>query len=366
MFEAWDPLNPHNLFSIPWIIGIAYILSLLPHLRMFFRIAGIRHWLVAPAAFMLLLTVQNAMNTNRISDTIVDTSIGQCILLFWVLLVHERQDPTVLERSLVYYMYGAIAVSLMYILNFGVSQLAGRITILGENQNRTGITMTIGLAILLVTVVQNPLGISRARLGLLPAIAPMLLLLIETGSRVAGLSFLAGLLIAFLAWPSRNALKKGKMILLGGGVLIAVVSVILQFEIAQERLFESVMAGDLAGRDKIWDSIIQIIVSHPLVGIGETGYAAFSVPIFGIVRSPHNVILEILCYTGVVGLVLFVVFLGQLTFAAFRARRINGSLLPMILLSPITGLVLSGQILNRKIVWALFAFIATKANSIKR
>jgi len=124
-----------------------------------------------------------------------------------------------------------------------------------------------------------------------------------------------------------------------------------------ERLFSSITQRDLAGREFRWEMAIDIFHGSPIFGVGETGYGNLVESMFGVYTSPHNVFVEILAYTGIIGLFLFLVFFCRVIGVAFRNFKDNNELLSLILLIPIFGLIISGQILGTKIVWLIFAYI---------
>ena len=79
---------------------------------------------------------------------------------------------------------------------------------------------------------------------------------------------------------------------------------------------------------------------------------------FGGYADPHNVIIAVFCYTGIIGLLVFLIFFFRIIANAIKRNKYGGELLPIILLIPILGMVLTGQIFVQKIIWILFAYIA--------
>ena len=97
-----------------------------------------------------------------------------------------------------------------------------------------------------------------------------------------------------------------------------------------------------------------------IFGIGKTGYEFFMARSFFFedsVDSPHNVFLEVFAYTGIFGLLTFIIFISRIFNDAIKQRNFNGNNLPMALIIPITVFLFSGQIFNQKIFWILFAFM---------
>ena len=135
---------------------------------------------------------------------------------------------------------------------------------------------------------------------------------------------------------------------------------LLESSVLMDRLTRTAEEGDLAGRDTIWLSILPLVENNPLVGVGKTGYDLFTYRTFGGDKSPHNVVIEILSYTGLIGLIIYSYFLFRIVQSSVRIYKFNGTILPLLLLIPIASLFLAGQALSSKIVWIIFAFVAAQ------
>jgi O-antigen ligase len=132
----------------------------------------------------------------------------------------------------------------------------------------------------------------------------------------------------------------------------------MQSEIFANRLIESFVYGNLGGREIIWVELLPLIKESPIIGVGETGYNSFALATFGMESSPHNVILEVFCYTGLVGIIIYILFQYQIFKRAYENYKTTGLLLPILLLIVAWGIIGSGQILYQKIGWCIFAYVA--------
>jgi O-antigen ligase len=189
----------------------------------------------------------------------------------------------------------------------------------------------------------------------------MMGLMVETGSRLAILSF-ALVFIAGLALFKTK--KKWWRIIV---FLIGVISVFLiwqftmQNDVLRTRLLQSIYEGNLSNREVIWKNIIPLIKSNPIFGIGQAGYAKFSQATYSVYASPHNVILEVLCFTGVTGLIIYFYFLFRIFKSSRQIYRKEGLLLPILLLIITFCMIVASHILEVKMGWAMLAYAASSS-----
>jgi O-antigen ligase len=184
--------------------------------------------------------------------------------------------------------------------------------------------------------------------------------MVDTGSRVATISLILSITAAvFMIYKNHNSRK----ILIGFLVFILGLTFLFNYMVSQEilkkRLRETYFSGDLAGREIIWPAVLGLIKKNILFGVGETGYRLFCLKEFGDYASPHNVILEILAYTGIIGLFIYLKFIYHLIYGSYMSYKKEFHIMPLLLLIPTFGFVLSGQALNVKIVWAIYALAAS-------
>jgi O-Antigen ligase len=82
-----------------------------------------------------------------------------------------------------------------------------------------------------------------------------------------------------------------------------------------------------SGRYDFWRVALDAFVAHPVGGLGQDNFADYYVPRRHTADEPawtHSLELRLLTHTGIVGFVLFAVFLVAALIAAFRARRRGG------------------------------------------
>lgn len=354
-FEVWAPLGGN--FSLSRITGLLYFLSILPAYKYFFKISYLGSYVKNIWLFFGFLVIISIININSFSTRFFDFSIFQNIVLFWILLNHERKEPGILIKGMFCFALGSIVLSILYLVGLGVENENGRVKLFGDNENIIGIRMSISSIILLLIVILNSFNLKRFRFLLLAPIPLMLNLMADTGSRVSLLSFVLMFLTGILLIKTKKTWYKAIILAFGTIIFLYIVQHILQSEILMLRIIKASSEGDLAGRDIIWQKLIPLIKANPVFGVGISGYEEFANNIFGETMSPHNVIIEILCYSGIIGLAIYLIFIIRVFMMAISMYKIKKTILPILLLIPITGLIFSGQILNVKIGWLLFAYI---------
>ena len=176
------------------------------------------------------------------------------------------------------------------------------------------------------------------RLGLLLAFVALLVPILMSGSRAAWLSF--ALVSVVFAWRETGTWRRFLPLLLGAALGIALSAGLMlrgseQFDARVSRTLlifqgtEQAIDEAGAGRLRIWHAALGMIQAHPLSGVGARGfryaYAEFAVPGDQFVDAKtglgashaHQIVLEVLSETGVVGLLLWL-FASVQVYRAWR------------------------------------------------
>jgi O-antigen ligase len=117
-----------------------------------------------------------------------------------------------------------------------------------------------------------------------------------------------------------------------------------------QRLTSTFEDGDTANRDIIWSALWYFFSDHIFLGVGKTGYLS----IIGDL-SPHNAFLEIFIYTGLIGFVIFFIYLSRLFINVFVLYKKYNEIFSFLLCVAILGVILTGQIFDQKVVWFFLA-----------
>jgi O-antigen ligase len=355
--------------SLSRYTAILYFLTIIPEIKLFVRTDRIGNILLLAWAFFGLLTMMSVLNINEVSKEFFNLPMFQNILLFWILINHARKDYLILEKGMLFFAFGCIGMAILYIMGIGVEFSEGRLSMFKENENALGLSMILGILILLLSVIQDKLQIGKIRYLFLVPIPLMLNFVFATGSRLAFISFVLCVVAGIVLFKTPK--KSGKLIAISIGIagLVILGILLMQQEVMRDRLLKSAQEGDLAKRDDIWRSLLPLIKENPVFGVGDTGYSLFSAITFGGEKSPHNVLIEVICITGFAGLLIYFSFLYTICMRGYEIYRKNGLLLPVLLSIPLLGAIFSGQILTRKIGWVILAYIvgsaAIKTKSMK-
>jgi O-antigen ligase len=196
----------------------------------------------------------------------------------------------------------------------------------------------------------------------------MILLLFATASRTAFLIFILSLIICVLLYPTKNHIIK--IFILSGGTIVLLSIFIYLINNSDNFLIISRLLSakddNFSGRQDLWQALIPHFFDHPILGVGETGYlniGRFTLShtktsgniTYGF--SPHNVILEVALYTGLIGLTLWMIFWGVLIKKSIQCYKYTKNLMPIVLLVPIVAAITSGQILAAKWAYMIYAYI---------
>lgn len=370
-FEVWDPINSGGYFSLSKFFGILYFISTIVKAKQFLAIPrklfGILLSIFIFYFLLVIANISNFTNINLMFGDIFGITILLNIFLFLIILNHERLVPGIIEKSFIWFLVGSLISTFAYFFGVGVEvEAGGRVSLFGDDENALGIRMVIAFTLLTHYIISYKNSIKWFYLiFMLLAYLPIVNLLFITGSRVAAISFLIVLSFYVFFYKAKNILMKPIIILIFIFSFSFIINLILSSEIVGKRLISTIEDGNLAGRDEIWKTILPLVDNNLILGVGQTGYKAFAVENFGGVKSPHNVIIEVLAYTGILGLIFYFYFILNCFFQGFKYYIRHEYLVPVIFVIPIFGLLLSGQLLTLKLAWFILAYCATRKYYMK-
>ena len=358
-FERWKPFNTEVDFLVTKITVIFYLFTVFFEFGVFFSFKNNKKVFLPILIYFSILTVVSFINKGAFSSSFFDVLLFLNILLFVLGTNHFSRDPRVIYKCFLAFMLSAVLLTVFYFLNIEIdNSLDGRIAILGDNQNNIGLNLTCAIFMFTSLIFENKSGWGINRLMLILLLPFLFFVMVITGSRLAFLSSFLGLLSFLLLWKSKFAARKIVIVIVGLLVVGSVFVYLANNAIIAPRLSGTLSSGDMGDRDYLWVLILPLILDSPVIGIGITGYANQMEIFFDGMVSPHNGIIEALCYTGAVGTTFLLLFIFRLWKRASMTKDQNNEILPVILFIPIIGILLTGQIFQSKTIWLLFAYVA--------
>lgn len=285
--------------------------------------------------------------------------LGELLLLCWA-AGNVMRDRRVFRAAL---MTLVVACALWAALEIaGIGLTAKRVwsggereTMLGQNANLSALILSAGV---LAAVGLRHAGASR--LLRLPFVFwPLVGLLggavVHTGSRGGVLALTAGLLVSALSGLTLwQRLRNGFAVLLA---MAALVWGALHVEVMRNRFVEAA-EGSLAGREQIYPVLLQMLIERPVLGWGPiTNQFEIARRIHEKVRprrDAHNLALEVVTTTGVVGAIPFFAGLWGCFLAARRGRAAFALFAEMMVGTT------SGTWIASKLLWFVLALVLAR------
>lgn len=352
-FEVFSPLVPD--FSIAKMTALMYMgVSLLTPLGDLFNYKRIQFGLISAIFMMVTMVTSSVIHQN---ERFFDTTMLLNFIMMWLLINHARRDGRVFNEGLVWFAISSGIVGVFFMMGIGVGYEHGvRLTMFGDNENETGIKMASSILYLLNYCLNHSGEKKGVKIWLLLLIYPMLNLMFAVASRTALIILVLGLFVFILLYPIKKRSFKFGVLLIGVFVMWKGWQYLQMQEVILMRMTSTVEEGNMSQREVIWATYIRLIEKHPIIGLGFTGWHSFSMERFYLVRSPHNVIIEVLLISGIIGLFFFLLLLFSIYKNAYLYYRKENNMAPLLLSITILALVLSGQALGVKLFWTIAAY----------
>ena len=236
-------------------------------------------------------------------------------------------------------IYGAIGGTTVY-----------RPNALTGDPNHLAVMLCVPLLMLLPLYLRLERG-HRLRIPLAIVLAFLFLVQLTTLSRSGLLGVIVGLLV--LAVPYRWALTSRALLVPLGGIAVVLLAVIWErrhyFEVLLRSRIQTGGSSESAHL-AVYDFVPQIIHSHPLFGLGLNTFSVYYEFVTGKSNwGPHSFYVALIVETGLVGAVVFFVFLRYL-FARLHAARALGRRLAA------EGIAIAARL--RPLAWGMTAALA--------
>jgi O-antigen ligase len=279
--------------------------------------------------------------------------LGFWLLLFWTcsnLLRNER----IYRAALWSLIAGCLVRAALPVLGLARSATfkgTERVAALGQNPNQSALVLAMGLLALIGLTYIQPTATRRLRVLAWGGSALIAVGIVQTGSRGGLATAVIGALIFLgrgrtLRMRIRN-LTVG-LILLGGLSYLAI-----HLDTMSARLEKAVATGNLSDREVIWPLAVGMVRDKPLLGWGPVVNkhelaARLKDPDFES-RDTHNVLLEVLTATGLLGAIPFLLGLWLCLGAAWSARTGPRGAVPLAMVVA----MLAGNMSQNRLTWSV-------------
>jgi O-antigen ligase len=364
-FESISLVGSFRNFTISFILSTLYLLSCAPLLSSFQRvIAKYKRNIIPVAFFLCFLCIVNAFNANIVNSQIFPLSLIACFILYIALLMNLEKDARSIYAIMCGFAFGTIILSTLFILGIGVEIDQNiRLSMFGANANNLGLMMCIASAIIMYKfILLDCLKLKVLRFIFILPLIMICTLIFATASRSAFIGLTLIIILIIVTMPTKH--KLGKAIFIIGGIIAIIYSLQLPsyFDILYNRLISLGDTTTSESRADMWKILLPYAFEHPIFGVGETGYSVISMDVFYTneisgAGSPHNGLLEVFLYTGLVGFIPMIAFWSRLGIYSVKYYMKTKDILLVLLYVPVVVQIMFGQILPFKIIWIVYAII---------
>jgi O-antigen ligase len=352
--------------EIPTLTGAVFLLGTFLHPRRCYgRLPAPVLWFGAYLLAFLLSTLVAGEHAAEATSEFIVILQGVLIMLAAGNLM---QDDRVATRVVVTFVAACAVRASLPLLGFAKTTSAvwtggERVSALGQNANSAAMILAAGM----IALIGLAYGHRRpARLGLILTAALGALLgfaVLETGSRGGLVALLGGVLVIALAADSARVRLRNAVI--AGVAIFLLVLGSLHLPVMKNRWEDSMRTGNLAGREQLYPALWTMLLEKPVLGWGPATNTYELAARIGErerpLRAAHNILLELMTATGVIGTLPFLVGGWLCVRHAWRARRGEHGVLPLALLGSVFLSNMSGDWIASKLIWIVLAFAFASA-----
>ncbi|HEY6854403.1 MAG TPA: O-antigen ligase family protein [Gemmatimonadales bacterium] len=292
----------------------------------------------------------------------------EVVLVFWAaynLMSAPRVGRTVLALL-------AVACAVRALLPFvGIARTSHviwgggqRVTALGQNANNSAMILGAGFIALIGLQYALDRPFFKRRWVAWPLLGLLVVSMVDTGSRGGLVGLGMGLMAFALGGAQRTWLRVRNaavaVLAIGGIVFVSYRS-----DVVRRRFTDTLERGELAGREQIYPALFHMFAERPLTGWGPVNNKyELGLRLDERVRrrrDAHNLVLEVLTASGVLGTVPFVAAVGLCCLGAWRARRGPHGVVPLALTATVMMANVSGNWIASKLLWITLAYAIASA-----
>jgi O-antigen ligase len=318
------------------------------------------------AAYLYIYWLAYALGHSASSAAVTKSFLFylQGILIFWACFNLMRHD-TVIRNVVLTLAVASAILALMTVLGLGKIREthSGRAVVFGQNPNLAARTLSVGLLALIGLTYGRARSALRPRVIAWPLAALIGLAMILGGSRGGLLALAVGLWTFSLTGNTLGTRVRNTIVAM---VAIGLCSWgALQVPLMKRRI-QQAEGGNLAERQHIFPAAWQMFKDRPVIGWGPGNQYVLArrlrlSPQEHNTRDTHNLFLEVLTATGVLGAIPFLMGLWLACWAAWKARRGPEGILPTAQMAALLIANLSGNYIVLKLQWLMLAYALASA-----
>jgi len=285
------------------------------------------------------------------------------LFLLWVLfgwvcsnLLREERLYRGALKSLVFGCLVRAALPLLGIGRTAHEQGTGgeRVTALGQNANQSAHVLALGLLAFIGLTYVQPAGVPPRRIFGWGAVVLIGVGIVQTGSRGGLVVFSVGLLVYLATGRTLRArIRNIAVAIMGFGVMIFIVS---QSEVMRGRL-ERAEEGSFSQRENIFPTLLGMFRERPTLGWGPVTNKYELASRLGDAihdrRDAHNILLEVLTASGLLGTIPFCLGLWLCVRSAWLARAGPRGVVPLALVLAVIAGNMSENRIAGPLLWLI-------------
>jgi O-antigen ligase len=363
-FENIDLSFIPGASSLARMAGLLFFACALLYPNISFRIPPRVFWWFV--GYVLVFVLQGLLVPDVFFKEFVTRLITffQLLILFWI-ASNILQEERLARGALYTFAIASILAAFAMILGLpgfvpvkGVLD-GGRLTLSGFNPNNFSIILALAAVILIGLGLNKSAKFFWNRL-LCPILTlPLLVAIVNTGSRIGVIAFILG--TALYPLPYRRSKRKLTAIMWAILGLIGIGYLSFTNPTSLSRWTQTYQKGDTT-RDRILAASVEMITEQPLLGWQPIVFwYELGSRLGREKRDAHNLVFHLLLEVGVIGTLPFLVGLYLCARGAWKGRTGNFGILPLALLVTIFVGNMAHTWLTRKPLWLVLALAAASA-----
>jgi O-antigen ligase len=243
-----------------------------------------------------------------------------------------------------------------------------RVTAFGQNANWSAKMLATGLIVLVGLMFVHPRAPKKLRWLAMAAIAGLGVAVVDTGSRGGLLALAIGLMTFALAPGGKQGRSPWAVVrnaIIGIASIVFLAGAAMRSELMRNRFVETRETGSMAGREVLFPTLWGMFLERPWTGWGTVNnqfeLAQRIAEQNRLQRDSHNLVLEVLTTTGIIGAIPFFIALGLMVRAGWRARHGPHGITPIALLAASALGAMSGNPITSKLFWLVLAYSVAAA-----